>query len=409
MQNYGGKIGVENGEAPWCLLSFLIFIFPWLLITFLLTHYITPLPRDHPEFARSRLLLWWYIVRRLFSLHPPAYVVERGNFEETIAGARFRRYYIRIPFIARLLSYSPVLVRSDSVALLMLFVEPSRVVGNKKVFRPNINLRPREIRESREEPGTTICFLNLYEEVEGVIDLRPQRKVGAVRAITGDGMEIEWRFLMDLSLAYQEQGGLEFFYDYNPEELLRAFYLQSFGELGLVRWDERAFSAAQAQLKKVVSRYNLGDFYSNSHEVNTLEVLEENLRRDLEELLSPVRVNLVRIALKEVPAEVIDYSLKQLEVDIEMEERPKEARAEALYWRQVNEARLKFCQDLVENLFKILQTTRKSDLETILAMRVAKMVEELASALAYKGLLSPEAKRTLEEFGVFKALLPGGE
>jgi len=117
----------------------------------------------------------------------------------------------------------------------------------------------------------------------------------------------------------------------------------------------------------------------------------------------------VRIALKEVPAEVIDYSLKQLEVDIEMEERPKEARAEALYWRQVNEARLKFCQDLVENLFKILQTTRKSDLETILAMRVAKMVEELASALAYKGLLSPEAKRTLEEFGVFKALLPGGE
>jgi len=246
MQNYGGKIGVENGEAPWCLLSFLIFIFPWLLITFLLTHYITPLPRDHPEFARSRLLLWWYIVRRLFSLHPPAYVVERGNFEETIAGARFRRYYIRIPFIARLLSYSPVLVRSDSVALLMLFVEPSRVVGNKKVFRPNINLRPREIRESREEPGTTICFLNLYEEVEGVIDLRPQRKVGAVRAITGDGMEIEWRFLMDLSLAYQEQGGLEFFYDYNPEELLRAFYLQSFGELGLVRWDERAFSTAQA-------------------------------------------------------------------------------------------------------------------------------------------------------------------
>lgn len=380
---------------PRCLLGFLILLFSWLLTTFWLAYYVTPLPRDHPEFARSRLLIWWYIIRRMFSLHPPAYMVEGGNVEETIAGVRC--------------TYSPVLIRSDSVALLRLFVEPSRVVGNRRVFRPDISSRQGETIQGREEPGTTICFLNCYEDVGGAIDLRPQRETGTLKAITGDGMDVELRLLMDFSLGYKERGGLEFFYDYNPAELLRAFYLQSSGELGLVTWDKRAFSIAQAQLKKVISHYNLGDFYGNSHKNNSSETLENALREELEETFRPFRINLMRVTLKGVPPEVRDHFLRNLEVDIETEEKPREARAEAVYWRQVNEARFKFCQDLVEDLFNVLQKIGKGDLETILAMRVTKMVEELAFALAHKGLLSPETRRTLEEFGVFRALLPGRE
>jgi len=383
----------------------------WLLILFWLAHFITPLPRNHPEFRRSRLLLWWYIVRRIFSLHPPAYVVEEGKVEERIAGARFRNFLGRAGFIERLsFPNSPVLIRSDSVAILQLFVTPSRIVGNQMVFRPNVSDRRGEVIEGTTGPGTTICFLDLYENVRGVIDLRPQRRVGTVKAHSADNIELDLRLLMDISLsqAFQEKR-LEYVYTYDPAEILRAFYFQGPGELETVRWDERFFSIVNAQLNKVVLRHPLVDLYNNTHERISSQVLEEDLRGLLGKVLrSPGHLNLLRIELVGVTREAVDYSLRNWEARVEISEKPREAEAEAAYWREVNEARCLFLQELMERISEVLEGAKRSELEIAFVMRMAKIIEGLAHSLADKRLLSPEAIQTLERVGIYKALSPGG-
>jgi len=269
-----------------------------LLILFWLARFITPLPRNHPEFNRSRKLLWWYMVRRIFSLHPPAYVVEGGRREERIAGARFQRRIrpltsftnivpLSLSWLERLLfSYSPVLIRSDSVAVLQLFVTPSRLVGNRMVFKPDIRNRQGEIVKGTTEQGTTICFLDLYEDVEGVIDLRPQRKVSTFKAHSNDNMEVDLQLLMDISQAFQQREP-EYVYTYDPAEILRAFYFQSPRELETLFWEERFFSVAIAQLSKAVLSHSLGDIYDNAHVGNSSQILEEDLRRMLGETIRP--------------------------------------------------------------------------------------------------------------------------
>ncbi len=394
-----------------CVNALTILMALWSLILFWQAHLITPLPRNHPEFGRSRLLLLWYIVRRIFSLHPPAYVVEEGRVEERIAGARFRDYLDIAGFIERLFfSNSPVLIRSDSVAILQLFVTPSRLVGNQMVFRPDISDRQGEIVRGTTGPGTTICFLDLYEDVKGVIDLRPQREVGTVKAHSTDNMEVDLRLLIDLSLSrvFQEER-LEYVYTYDPAEIVRAFYFQGPGELGTVRWDERFFSTAKAQLSKAVFRHALVDLYNNSHERISSQVLEEDLRGLLRETVRlPGRLNLLRIALVGVTPEAVNYSLRNWEARVKVEEKPREAEAEAAYWRRVSEARIAFLQELIERISEVFVGAKRGDMEIALMMRMSKIVEDLAHSLADKGLLSPEAAKTLERIGVYKALSPGG-
>jgi len=384
----------------------------WLLILFWLAHFITPLPRNHPEFRRSRLLLWWYIVRRIFSLHPPAYVVEEGKVEERIAGARFRNFLGRAGFIERLsFPNSPVLIRSDSVAILQLFVTPSRIVGNQMVFRPNVSDRRGEVIEGTTGPGTTICFLDLYENVRGVIDLRPRREVRTVRAHSADNFEVDLQLLMDFSLsqAFREER-LEYVYIYDPAEVLRAFYLQvqSPGEPEIMHWDDIFLSVAQAQLSKVVSCHLLSDFYGDSHPTNSSQVLEEDLSRALEFARFPGHLSLLRVTLTGVAQKAIEHSLRNWEARVEVREKPMEAEAEALYWREINEARFSFFRELMEKISEIFAGARESDLETALSIHMAKIVENLAYSLAEKGLLSTETAKTLERIGVYKSLSPGG-
>lgn len=399
-----------------CVLSFLMTISLWLLLLFILARPITPLPRDHPEFARSWLLLWWYLIRRMLSLHPPAYVVEGGRVEETIAGTRLREFRLgpipakSLPLFMRIsLPNAPVLVRSDNVAILQLFVEPSRVVGNQASFRPDVNARDRRGLGGKREHGTTICFLNLYEDVKGAIDLRFQRRAASFRANTGDSMEVNPQLLLDLSLRPpgKRRDVIYTYDDYNPEDALNAFYLQGPGEPGTITWDERAFSMARAQLSKIVSRFNLGTFYGNEHRANSSEILEAELAEELGESLRPASIELMRVALKGVPLQVLDYSLRDWEASVELKEKPLEAGAEAAYWRQVCEARVAFLQELMGKISDALRGASRSTLEITLAMRLANIVEELACSLASRGLLSPETARTLEEIGMFKALSPG--
>ena len=380
-----------------------------LLILLWLARFITPLPRNHPEFNRSRTLLWWYMVRRIFSLHPPAYVVEGGKHEERIAGARLQNYLGSVGIIERLFfSYSPVLIRSDSVAVLQLFVTPSRLVGNRMVFKPDIRNRQGEIVKGTTEQGTTICFLDLYEDVEGVIDLRPQRKVSTFKAHSNDNMEVDLQLLMDISQAFQQKEP-EYVYTYDPAEILRAFYFQSPGELETLSWDERFFSVANAQLSKAVLSHPLGDIYDNAHVGNSSQILEEDLRRMLGETIRPPgRIELLRVALTRVEPKAVEYSLRNWEARVEVKEKPAEAEAEAAYWREVSKAKLSFFTRLMENISEVFKGTERKDLEIALSMRMAKIVEELAHSLAEKGLLSPEAAATLERIGVYKALSPGG-
>jgi hypothetical protein len=380
-----------------------------LLILFWLARFITPLPRNHPEFDRSRTLLWWYMVRRIFSLHPPAYVVEGGKHEERIAGARLQNYLGSVSIIKRLFfSYSPVLIRSDSVAVLQLFVTPSRLVGNRMVFRPDIRNRQGEIVRGTTEQGTTICFLDLYEDVEGAIDLRPQRKVRTFKAHSNDNMEVDLQLLMDISQAFPQREP-EYVYTYDPAEILRAFYFQSPGELETLSWDERFFSVANAQLSKAVLSHSLGDIYDNAHVGNASQILEEDLIRLLGETIRPPgRIELLRVALTRVEPKAVEYSLRNWEARVEVKEKPAEAEAEAAYWREVSKAKLSFFTRLMENISEVFKGTERKDLEIALSMRMAKIVEELAHSLAEKGLLSPEAAATLERIGVYKALSPGG-
>ena len=380
-----------------------------LLILFWLARFITPLPRNHPEFDRSRTLLWWYMVRRIFSLHPPAYVVEGGKHEERIAGARLQNYLGSVGIIERLFfSYSPVLIRSDSVAVLQLFVTPSRLVGNRMVFRPDIRNRQGEIVGGTTEQGTTICFLDLYEDVEGAIDLRPQRKVSTFKAHSNDNLEVDLQLLMDISQAFQQREP-EYVYTYDPAEILRAFYFQSPGELETLSWDERFFSVAIAQLSKAVLSHSLGDIYDNAHVGNSSQILEEDLIRLLGETIRPPgRIELLRVALTRVEPKAVEYSLRNWEARVEVKEKPAEAEAEAAYWREVSKAKLSFFTRLMENISEVFKGTERKDLEIALSMRMAKIVEELAHSLAEKGLLSPEAAATLERIGVYKALSPGG-
>jgi hypothetical protein len=393
-----------------------------LLILFWLARFITPLPRNHPEFNRSRKLLWWYMVRRIFSLHPPAYVVEGGRREERIAGARFQRRIrpltsftnivpLSLSWLERLLfSYSPVLIRSDSVAVLQLFVTPSRLVGNRMVFKPDIRNRQGEIVEGTTEQGTTICFLDLYEDVEGAIDLRPQRKVSTFKAHSNDNMEVDLQLLMDISPSQAfPQREPEYVYTYDPAEILRAFYFQSPSELETLSWDERFFSVAIAQLSKAVLSHSLGDIYDNAHVGNSSQILEEDLIRLLGETIRPPgRIELLRVALTRVEPKAVEYSLRNWEARVEVKEKPAEAEAEAAYWREVSKAKLSFFTRLMENISEVFKGTERKDLEIALSMRMAKIVEELAHSLAEKGLLSPEAAATLERIGVYKALSPGG-
>lgn len=379
-----------------CLGFLALFGLFWLLTMFWLTRYITPLPRHHQEFNRARRLLWWYIAAKALGFHPSAYMVERGNYEEKIPPGFFA-----VRLMSR--SQSPVLVRSDSVAVIQLFVEPSRVVGNQAVFIPNINRRRGPIIEGDHHQGTTIYFLEPFERIRGVVDLRPQRKISDFKAITSDNMEVELRLLLDLSLADYGQRGGDFYYRYEPAELLSAFYLQ-----GPSGWDERAFSIAKAGLMKVVSRYTLGDLYGNSHEIVSSEVLEEGLGNELRDNFWPYRINSMRVILHKVPSRVMEYSLRNWEVSVEIREKPWEAKAEATYWRQVSEARFNFLQDIVKKIAEVLTEVTSDDLEMTLTMRLTKIVEELAYSLASKGLLTPDTARALEKAGVFKALLPGG-
>ncbi|MDW8102087.1 MAG: hypothetical protein RMK30_04325, partial [Anaerolineae bacterium] len=271
------------------------------------------------------------------------------------------------------------------------------------VFRPNINRRRGLIIEGEYNQGTTIYFLEPYERIRGVIDLRPQRRISYVKAITSDNMEIELRLLLDLSLADYGQRGGDFYYRYEPAELLSAFYLK-----GPDGWDERAFSIARVGLIKVVSRYTLGDLYGNSHETVSSEILEEGLRKELGSNFWPYKINLMRITLHKVPSRVVEYSLRNWEASVEVKEKPWEARAEAAYWRQLSEARFNFLQDIVEKIAEVLTGVSPGDLEMTLTMRLTKIVEELAYSLANKGLLTSDIARTLEKAGVFKALSPGG-
>jgi len=246
--------------------------------------------------------------------------------------------------------------------------------------------------------------------VKGVIDLRPQREIGTVKANTADNMEVDLRLLMDLSLsqAFQEER-LEYVYTYDPAEILRAFYFQGPGELGTVHWDERFFSTAKAQLSRVVFRHTLVDLYNNTHERISSVVLEEDLRGLLRETIRfPGHLNLLRIALVGVTPEAVNYSLRNWEARVEVKEKPAEAEAEAVYWREVSEARIAFLQELIERISDVFVGAKRGDMEIALMMRMSKIVEDLAHSLVEKELLSPEATKTLEKIGIYKALSPGG-
>lgn len=388
------------------LLYELITLGLWLLFALILARSITPLTPNHPEFRRSWGLLWCYLVRMMISFHPSAFVVERGGFKRVIERGGFNKVLSKV--IQRVeTACAPVLVRSDTVAILQRDMAPSRVVGNQLTFRPDLASRRGQNIEGNRTQGTTICFLEPYEALKGAIDLRPRRRTGTLRTTTGDSMEVTLQLLMDLSLARQEEKRLEFFYSYDPAGILRAFYLQSIGELGMISWDERAFSIAKAQLNKAVSHYTLGEFYGGDQNRCSSEILEEELRKELGKSLFPVNVNMMRVTLQGVSPQVVDYYLKNWEVGIELSEKPREAEAEAAYWRQVCEARFYLFQELVEKISEALREVSGGTLEVTLAMRLANIVEEIACSLASKGLLPPEAARALEEVGILRTLLPG--
>jgi hypothetical protein len=244
--------------------------------------------------------------------------------------------------------------------------------------------------------------------VEGVIDLRPQRKVSTFKAHSNDNMEVDLQLLMDISQAFQQREP-EYVYTYDPAEILRAFYFQSPRELETLFWEERFFSVAIAQLSKAVLSHSLGDIYDNAHVGNSSQILEEDLRRMLGETIRPPgRIELLRVALTRVEPKAVEYSLRNWEARVEVKEKPAEAEAEAAYWREVSKAKLSFFTRLMENISEVFKGTERKDLEIALSMRMAKIVEELAHSLAEKGLLSPEAAATLERIGVYKALSPGG-
>ncbi len=397
-----------------CFVRGLLAVGLGLLTLYLLARCINPLPRDHPEFQRSCFLLWWYLLGSVLSLRPTAYAVEGGRVKETIASTWFIERLSRTPFVGhclrKIFPRSPVLIRSENVAILQLFVEPSRVAGNRQVFRPDVTSREGQVVKGRQERGSTMCFLKLYEEVKGAIDLRPQRKTSTFRAKTGDGMEVNLELLMDISLARCEEGKLQYYYAYNPVEVLRAFYLQGPGELEGVSWDERALSIARALLTKAISQHTLGTIYTDDHEPSSSQVLEDGLRKELKTdmNLRPFNFNLIRVTLKGVSTQAMEYALRNWEASVEIEEKPKEARAEAAYWRQVSEARFKFLQELIDKISTALQGVSKSALGFTMAMRLNSIIEDLAYSLASRGLLPSETAQTLKEIGMLRAFPPGG-
>ncbi|MFH1636455.1 MAG: SPFH domain-containing protein, partial [Chloroflexota bacterium] len=154
-----------------------------------------------------------------------------------------------------------------------------------------------------QSPGLT--FTGKYEEIQAVVDLRPQLRAFTVQAETQDGIPIKifsfWPCKIDSG---RRQPGWKESYPYNKESVFRAVYQQPQGhkwdqdetgriheELKKIDWDDLLpKTIAPPIIKKIILDYTCDQLCAPG---NPREEIKQRIRKQLEDALRPLGIQVV--------------------------------------------------------------------------------------------------------------------
>lgn len=259
-------------------------------------------------------------------------------------------------------------------------------------------------------PGNKIPFLEWYETIKYVVDLRPKIKEGEIDVWTKDGIRIKLTVKIEcrISDSAQQPASSNLVYPYDPSAIKKAV------ERCATRWPDcptgepiefNWLDATWGQVTGIVPNY------IGSRMLDDLVIADRNNGQ----ILSPDAMNEIR---KNVGAKtqefgicITDFQVEQIQMPLEAEQALRElwkaekegqvtedeGRTAASQIRAQEDARAKAQQDLIENIANELKKNKNGNPAEPLLLSFSRILDESLSEPLMRAYLAKETLETLEK------------
>ncbi len=262
-------------------------------------------------------------------------------------------------------------------------------------------------------PGRNMAFLDWFETVKEVVDIRPQvREETLAPCWTKDGIKVSVTVRVECCLGNPARGKTDLLYPFDPEAVKAAVERTSVRMPdGKTLTEMKGVDLVWGQVTSVVPDYlgslNLDEILINHGEgVILSEQTRQELLQRLNDLTRPFGyyVTDIQITRLEPPAVVREQRERNWQADLQSRANLLRAQAEATRIRAVEQARAEAQRDLILAIAEGLNRdpTRRFA-EPLLVALTSTITTSLANPLV-PPLLTPETLRSLEQL---KSLLEG--
>ncbi|MBM3130298.1 MAG: hypothetical protein FJ009_16935 [Chloroflexi bacterium] len=403
------------------ILAFVLGMF-WLLAgTALAAQFLFPVPT-----LRARLDAWWCLLVWYIGFHRQGYLVRNGKAQDHLKGNRFGGWA------------GVAIVDSSSAAVMDDGLEYTRTLG------PNV-VQPRWFGNVLPAARSSTFFLNRYEQVCGAIDLRRQRYMRVVQAITRDGIEIKCDLYVDFQIQRdprKARPGVP--YTFDDGSVFRAVYTEAVRkeqgrppeiipvkkEQGQssetppvkkeqeqpqesmfkhqtgsqpkseYRWVDAVINEGAEELRNAIARYTLDQLYATGEPEREPRVeIEQSLLPLLQNRMRPKGVDVLNITLGVfyAPPSVIDQRVDTWKADWERRQKVTAAQGEAEQQRRTEIARALAQLEMIEYITKALPSGNDALSKDIVTLRLIQSIEAMARQSAEETGAATDRSRELAE------------
>lgn len=332
----------------------------------------------------ARVNAWWCFLVWFIGFHRPGYVVRDGKAEDRLNGNRFGGWA------------GIVIVDSSDVAVMDDGLQYTRTLG------PNA-VQQRWFARWLPPARSSTFFLNKYEQVCGVVDLRRQRALRHVKTITRDGIEVECDLYVDFQIrraTRPPEAAVP--YTYDERAVFEAVYAEAVrkeqGHWPVAdkpdskgyskceyRWPDAVMNEGAEELRNLIALYTLDQLYGVEDPDSEPHVEIERLLLSLLQarmLNKGVDVSNVMLGVFDAPPAVIKQRLETWKAEWERRQKIIWAQGESERERRREVARALAQLEMIETITQGLPSGNEALSKDIVTLRLIQSLEAMAQASA---------------------------
>lgn len=348
--------------------------------------------------------LWaWYLGQ-----HRSSYVICDGSSYERIRGSRFYG------------TAGVVLVDANSAVVMESGLEYTRTIGPDMPQPPG--------RFSNPQVRSSTFFLDQYELVRGVVDLRPQMRSSRVKALTRDGIEVWCELYVDFEIQRDDSKcHRNTVYTFDNQSVYRAVYGEAIKKdeqrpseaeqdepMGTeleepYRWTDAVINEGVDELRHILSQYTLDQLYAaDKPDEDPRTEIETNLCSCLAMRVQSKGVNILRITLGafRAPELVVAQKVDTWKAEWTRRQTITKAEGESESKRRMEIARALAQLEMIQSITQSLQDEPAPVSASIVAIRLIQALEQMVNQTQVQRgaqLMAPETQKSIETMRQFLA------